>query len=169
VDSIVQYNPEFGRSERESVGARYNPSSYRVISTSYRHQRASSETADISWQWPINDLWGDKGIDKQQGRGLGDQRWYSLGRFNYNLQEKRLVDTLLGLEYDAGCWVGRFAMTRSQVSLTSATTRLMFQLELNDFSKLGVGNISSVRDNISRYQNLREPFKLAPSRFGQYD
>ena len=169
VDSIVQYNPEFGRSERESLGARYNPSSYRVFSTSYRHQRASSETADISWQWPINDLWGDKGVDKQQGRGLGDQRWYSLGRFNYNLQEKRLVDTLLGLEYDAGCWVGRFAMTRSQVSLTSATTRLMFQLELNDFSKLGVGNISSVRDNISRYQNLREPFKLAPSRFGQYD
>ena len=169
VDSIVQYNPEFGRSERESLGARYNPGSYRVISASYRHQRASSETADMSWQWPINDLWGDKGVDKQQGRGLGEQRWYSLGRFNYNLQEKRLVDTLLGLEYDAGCWVARFAMTRSQVSLTSATTRLMFQLELNDFSKLGVGNISSVRDNISRYQNLREPFKLAPSRFGQYD
>ncbi len=169
VDSIVQYNPEFARSERESLAARYNPSGYRVLSAAYRHQRASSETADMSWQWPINDLWGDKGVDLQQGRGLGDQRWYSLGRFNYNLQEKRLVDTLLGLEYDAGCWVGRFAMTRSQVSLNSATTRLMFQLELNDFSKLGVGNIASVRDNISRYQNLREPFKLAPSRFGQYD
>jgi LPS-assembly protein len=169
VDSIVQYNPEFARSERESLAARYNPSAYRVLSAAYRHQRASSETADMSWQWPINDLWGDKGVDLQQGRGLGDQRWYSLGRFNYNLQEKRLVDTLLGLEYDAGCWVGRFAMTRSQVSLNSATTRLMFQLELNDFSKLGVGNIASVRDNISRYQNLREPFKLAPSRFGQYD
>ncbi len=169
LDSIVQYNPEFGRSERESLGARYNPSSYRVVSASYRHQRASSETADMSWQWPINDLWGDMGVDKQQGRGLGEQRWYSLGRLNYNLQEKRLVDTLLGLEYDAGCWVGRFAMTRSQVSLNAATTRLMFQLELNDFSKLGVGNVGSVRDNISRYQNLREPFKLAPSRFGQYD
>ena len=169
LDSIAQYNPEFGRSERESLGARYNPSSYRVVSAAYRHQRLSSETADMSWQWPINDLWGDKGEDKQQGRGLGEQRWYSLGRFNYNLQEKRLVDTLLGFEYDAGCWVGRFAMTRSQVSLTTATTRLMFQLELNDFSKLGVGNISTVRDNISRYQNLREPFKLAPSRFGQYD
>jgi LPS-assembly protein len=45
----------------------------------------------------------------------------------------------------------------------------MFQLELNDFSRLGVGALSSVKDNISRYQNLREPLKFTPSRFGHYE
>jgi LPS-assembly protein len=88
---------------------------------------------------------------------------------NYSVQEKRLVESLLGLEYDAGCWVGRFALTRAQISLDSSTTRLMFQLELNDFSRIGVGAVSSVKDNIARYQNLREPLKFNPSRFGQYE
>lgn len=169
VDSMLQYNPVLRTSERESLAARYNPSGYRTISAAYRHQRLSSETAETAWQWPLNDLWGDRGVDQRQGRGLGEQQWYSLGRFSYNLKEKRLVDSMLGFEYDAGCWVARAAMTRNQISLTSATTRLMFQLELNDFSKLGVGNVSTLRDNISRYQHLREPFRLAPSRFGQYD
>ncbi len=169
LDSMLQYNPVIRATERESLAARYNPSGYRTISAAYRHQRLSSETAETSWQWPLNDLWGDRGVDQRQGRGLGEQQWYSLGRFSYNLKEKRLVDSMLGFEYDAGCWVARAAMTRNQISLTSATTRLMFQLELNDFSKLGVGNVSTLRDNISRYQHLREPFRLAPSRFGQYD
>jgi LPS-assembly protein len=65
--------------------------------------------------------------------------------------------------------VARYALTRSQISQDSSTTRLMFQLELNDFSRLGVGALSSVKDNISRYQNLREPLKFTPSRFGQYE
>lgn len=169
VDSMLQYNPVVRTSERESLAVRYNPTGYRAISAAYRHQRASSETAETAWQWPINDLWGDRGVDQRQGRGLGEQQWYSLGRFSYSLQEKRLVDSMLGFEYDAGCWVARAAMTRSQISLTNATTRLMFQLELNDFSKLGVGAVSTLRDNVSRYQHLREPFRLAPSRFGQYD
>ncbi|NDC61530.1 MAG: LPS-assembly protein LptD [Betaproteobacteria bacterium] len=169
LDSMLQYNPLVRTAERESLAMRYNPSGYRTISAAYRHQRASSETAESAWQWPINDLWGDRGVDQRQGRGLGEQQWYSLGRFSYNLQEKRLIDSMLGLEYDAGCWVARAAVTRNQISLTNATTRLMFQLELNDFSKVGVGGVSAFRDNISRYQHLREPFKLAPSRFGQYD
>jgi len=169
LDSMVQYNQERKLSEKYSVGARFNPTSYRTVTASYRYQRLSSETVDVSWQWPINDLWRDFGVDAQQGKGLGENRWYSLGRLNYSVQEQRLVESLLGLEYDAGCWVGRFALTRAQISLDSSTTRLMFQLELNDFSRIGVGAVSSVKDNIARYQNLREPLKFNPSRFGQYE
>jgi LPS-assembly protein len=169
LDSMVQYNQELNLSEKYSVGARLSPTSYRTVTAAYRYQRLSSETVDVSWQWPINDLWADLGVDAQQGKGLGENRWYSLGRLNYSVQEQRLVESLLGLEYDAGCWVARFALTRSQISLATATSRLMFQLELNDFSRIGVGAVSSVKDNISRYQNLREPLKLNPSRFGHYE
>lgn len=169
LDSMVQYNQELKYSEKTSLGARFNPTSYRVMSAAYRYQRNGSETVDMSWQWPINDLWADFGVDAQQGKGLGENRWYTLGRLNYSMLEQRLIESMLGLEYDAGCWIARYAVTRSQISLDTSTTRLMFQLEFNDFTRLGVGALSSVRDNISRYQNLRESRNLTPSRFSQYE
>ena len=170
VDSIVQYNPETAISERSSVGMRYNPSSYRVLTASYRYQRSISTTMDVAWQWPLNDLWGDRGVDDGRGRGLGGQRWFTVGRGNYSMVEKRFIETLTGLEYDAGCWVGRVVISRSQVSLTdSPNSRLMFQLEFNDFSRVGINPLSSLKNNIPRYQNLRENMHPSPSRFGQYD
>jgi LPS-assembly protein len=169
LDSMVQYNQELNLSEKYSLGARLSPTSYRTVTAAYRYQRQSSETVDVSWQWPINDLWADFGVDAQQGKGFGENRWFSLGRMNYSMLEKRLVESMLGFEYDAGCWVARYALTRTQISSDTATTRLMFQLEFNDFSRLGGGALSSVQDNISRYQNLREPLKFTPSRFGQYE
>lgn len=170
LDSIVQYNPETSVSERSSVGMRYNPSSYRVFTTAYRYQRSISTTLDVAWQWPLNDLWGDKGVDNGRGRGLGEQRWFTVGRGNYSMLEKRFIETLTGLEYDAGCWVGRVVVTRSQVSLTeNPNSRLMFQLEFNDFSRVGINPLSTLKNNIPRYQNLRENLRDSPSRFGQYD
>jgi len=169
LDTLVDYSDQYKRLERQSIGARYNPSGYRVFSTAYRYQRESSEVVDMSWQWPLNDLWRDLGIDRQQGQGLGGGRLYSIGRFNYSMLEKRLVDSMLGVEYDGGCWVSRFALQRTQLTLSTSTTSLMFQLEFNDFSRLGFGNMSAAKDNMSRYQNLREPFKFAPSPFAQYD
>ena len=170
VDSIVQYNPETAISERSSVGMRYNPSSYRVLTAAYRYQRSVSTSLDVAWQWPLNDLWGDKGVDNQRGRGLGEQRWFTVGRGNYSMLEKRFIETLTGLEYDAGCWVGRVVISRSQISLTeSPNSRLMFQLEFNDFSRVGINPLSSLKNNIPRYQNLRENLHDSPSRFGQYE
>jgi LPS-assembly protein len=168
-DSLVQYNYEESRSERRSYGFRYNPSGYRVINTAYRYQYQSSEVIDVSWQWPLNDLWHDIGIDQRQGQGMGSGRWYSVGRLNYSLYDERLVDALLGLEYDGGCWLARVAAQRTQLTLNTANTSLMFQLEFNDFSRLGFGSMGSVKDNVSRYQNLREPFKFAPSPFTNYE
>jgi LPS-assembly protein len=170
LDSIVQYNPETSVSERSSVGMRYNPSSYRVLTAAYRYQRSVSTTLDMAWQWPLNDLWGDKGVDNGRGRGLGEQRWFTVGRGNYSMLEKRFIETLTGLEYDAGCWVGRVVVSRSQVSLIeNPNSRLMFQLEFNDFSRVGINPLASLKNNIPRYQNLRENLRDSPSRFGQYD
>ena len=100
---------------------------------------------------------------------MGAGRWYSVGRLNYSKFDERLVDSLLGFEYDGGCWLARVAAQRTQLTLTTANSNLMFQLEFNDFSRLGLGSMGSVKDNISRYQNLREPFKFAPSPFTQYE
>jgi LPS-assembly protein len=170
MDSTLQYNAKIGASERFTLGARYNPGNHRVVSATYRLQRNASEQIDLSWQWPLNSLWGDKGKDMgatlSQGEVQG--RWYSVGRINFSLRDGRLVDSLLGLEYDAGCWIGRIVVERLQNSQASVNKRVLFQLEFVGFSSLGNNPLTRLRESIPRYQDLREQ-TTTPSRFGNYD
>lgn len=168
LDSTVQYNQETGESERATVSTRYNPSNYRVVNLAYRHQRNLSELVDVGWQWPLNDLWGDRGQDLGRGRGQGTGRWYSVGRLNYSLQDRKLVDSVLGLEYDGGCWLGRVVLERLQTGLVTSTQRIMFQLEFVGLSRLGIDPLQTLRRNIPRYEILREQVS-PPSRFSTYD
>ena len=169
-DSTVQYNPKTGRSIRSTIGARYSPGSYRTVSAAYRLQRGTSEQVDIGWQWPLSDLWGDKGKDLGAGRGQGGGRWYSVGRLNYSLQDRKLVDTVVGFEYDSCCWIGRVVLERLQSSVTTSNTRLLFQIEFVGFSRLSLGSspLDTFKQNVPRYQNLREQVP-PPSRFSNYD
>ena len=168
LDSTVQFNPSTEQSVRSSIGARYTPGSYRTLSAAYRYQRDVSEQLDVGWQWPLNDLWGDKGRDLGAGRGQGEGRWYSVGRLNYSLNEGRLVDAIVGFEYDAGCWLGRVVLEQLQISTTAANQRIMFQLEFVGFTRLGVSPLQTLKNNIPSYQYLREQTS-APSRFSNYD
>ena len=79
-----------------------------------------------------------------------------------------MVNTVLGFEYDAGCWLGRIVLERVQTSTASATQSIMFQLELVGFSRLGVNPLKTLRDNVPGYQILRPPAD-DPSRFSNYD
>lgn len=171
-DSTVQYNPKTNRSVRSTVGARYSPSNYRVVSAAYRFQRDLSELVDVGWQWPLNDLWGDRGRDLGPGRGLGvgesGGRWYSVGRMNYSMRDRKLVDAIVGFEYDAGCWLGRVVLERLQSGLTTANQRILFQLEFSGFSRLGSNPLKTLKENIPRYQYLREQIST-PSRYNQYE
>ncbi|MFT4242123.1 MAG: LPS-assembly protein LptD [Acidovorax sp.] len=169
-DSTVQYNPKTGRSIRSTVSAHYSPGSYRTVSAAYRFQKDNSEQIDIGWQWPLGDLWGDKGKDLGPGRGQGGGRWYAVGRLNYSLQERKLVDTVVGLEYDSCCWIGRVVLERLQSGVTTANTRLLFQIEFVGFSRLSLGSspLDTLKQYVPRYQNLREQAST-PSRFSNYD
>jgi LPS-assembly protein len=170
VDSTTQYNPLTDQSVRATVGARYNPGNYRVLNAAYRFQRNVSEQIDVSWQWPINDLWGDRGQELGKGRGQGDGRYYALGRLNYSLDQSALVDTILGVEYDAGCWLARVVLARTQTSTSSAVQRLIFQLEFVGFTRIGTADPrATLTQNISRYQNLRDAGGASVSRFSNYE
>ena len=167
-DGTVQFNPTTSQSVRSTLGGRYSPGPYRTVSAAYRFQRDLSEQIDLAWQWPLNDLWGDRGLDMGPGRGQGDGRWYSVGRLNFSMSDGKLVNSVLGFEYDAGCWLGRIVLERLQTSTATATQRIMFQLEFSGFTRLGVNPLQSLKGNIPNYQNLREP-GAAPSRFSNYD
>jgi LPS-assembly protein len=167
-DTTVQYNPKTTQSIRSTVGASWSPGPFRVVSAAYRRQQGFSEQLDIGWQWPLNDLWGDKGRKLAPGQGEGEGRWYSVGRLNYSLRDRRLVDGVIGLEYDAGCWLGRIVVERLQAGTDNSNKRILFQLEFVGLSRLGSNALDALKQNIPRYQYLREHVST-PSRFSNYD
>lgn len=174
-DVAVQLNNQTHEVQRSTLQTRYNPGPYRLLNAAYRFNKDPvnpSELVDVGWQWPLSDLrWKNRPDDsavRGTGQGLGADRWYSVGRMNYSVQDKQMVNALVGLEYDAGCWLGRVVFERLQNTVTAATTRLMFQLELVGFGRVGINPLDSLRNNIPRYQFLREN-SSTPSRFLQYE
>ena len=165
LDGTVQYNPKTRRSIRSTIGGHYTPGKFRLISAAYRLQRGSSEQIDVGWQWPLNDLWGDKRQNLEPGSG--DGRWYSVGRLNLSLKDRRLVDSVIGLEYDAGCWLGRVIFEHLQNGTQQSNKRVLFQLELVGFARLGTNALQTLKEHIPRYQYLREQV-TTPSRFSNY-
>jgi LPS-assembly protein len=181
-DATLQANNQTHDIARTTLQARYSHSPYRVINAAYRANNQvtpNSEFVEVGWQWPVSDLVGN--TDRQAetawsrtpGQGLGPDRWYTVGRLNYSLKERSLVDTLVGLEYDAGCWLGRLAFQRLQtnvsaVSQTSSNSRILFQLEFIGFARVGISPLKSLSDNIPRYQYLRDS-TVQPSRFQHYE
>ncbi|WP_399680806.1 LPS-assembly protein LptD [Xenophilus sp.] len=175
LDTTVQYNPDERRSNRSTVTARYTPGPYRTLSASYRYQAdristsgVGNESIDVGWQWPLNDLWGDKGKDLGPGRGQGGGRWYSVGRLNYSLRDKVMTDAVIGLEYDGCCYIGRVVLEKISTGVATSTKRIMFQIEFLGFSSIGSSPMRTLQLNVPRYQPLRGPIP-APSRFTNYD
>jgi LPS-assembly protein len=82
--------------------------------------------------------------------------------------DRKPVETLIGLEYDGCCWIGRAVLHRVSRGLASVNTQLMFQLEFVGFSRIGNNPLNTLRANIPRYQMLRDQVSM-PSRFTNYE
>jgi LPS-assembly protein len=154
LDASVQYSPDIQRSVRSIVGGRYSPGPFRTVGATYRLARGLSEQLEVGWQWPL------AGADAGSGRRKEGQHcggaWYSVGRFNYSIKDQRLTDSVLGVEYDTGCWIGRVVVTQLSTGQSEATTRVMFQLELVGLSRIGSNPLKVLKDNIPGYRLLRE-------------
>ena len=158
---FAQYDDTERVLRRSTASLRYHAGAAQHVQVSYTFQRDSSELIDLSWQYPL--------LGKAASpSNLGQAAWYSVGRTNYSVKDRRMVNLLLGAEYDAGCWVGRVAIERTQDSASSATHRLFFQLELSGFGSLGSGSIATLRDNIPDYSALRQQ-TVPVSRFANYE
>ncbi len=165
LDAAVQFSPETSRSVRSIVSARYSPGPFRTVGATYRLARGLSEQLEIGWQWPIGStrvsgpaalaLAGD-GTTASRGGSACNGRWYAVGRANYSLKDARVTDSLVGVEYDAGCWIGRVVAERLSTGRAEATTRLLLQLELVGLSRIGSNPLKVLKDNIPGYQLLRD-------------
>ncbi len=149
LEASVRYNADTQRAVRSVLSARYVADDFRTLSAAYRFTRGQSEQVDFGWQWPLTSR---RGSQASQCPG----RLFGVGRINYSLRDSRITDSLLGLEYDSGCWIGRIVAERVSTGRSEATTRLMLQLELVGLSRLGSNPLQVLKENIPGYRLLRD-------------
>lgn len=144
MDLAWEYNYRDRISDRYAAGVRYQPDLGKVLSASYRYTRdplTSSTTVDqvdIAGQWPLS------------------PRWYAVGRYNYPLRDSKVLESIAGLEYNAGCWAVRLVGQRLAAISGSPNDTLFFQLELNDFGSIGTNPIGLLRRSIPGYGKINE-------------
>ena len=157
LDASAQYSPDIGRAVRSVVSARYSPGPFRTVNATHRLTRSAGEQVELGWQWPVyGPAAGAATASVSRGNASCLGTWYSVGRINYSTSESRVIDSVLGLEYDAGCWIGRLVAERLSTGRSEATTRLHLQLELVGLSRLGSNPLQVLKDNIAGYRLLRE-------------
>ncbi|NRF66264.1 LPS-assembly protein LptD [Aquincola sp. S2] len=158
LDAAFEYNPDTRRTVRSNATVLYQPGPFRTISANYLLTRGLSEQLGVGWQWPIY-----RGTARPVGASGGcGGTLYAVGRLNYSLQDSRMTGLIAGVEYDAGCWIGRLVAERQSTARNRATTQLSLQLELVGLSRLGSNALQVLKDNIPGYRLLRDPHGVPP-------
>ncbi|HSM22471.1 MAG TPA: LPS assembly protein LptD [Rubrivivax sp.] len=156
LEAAVQYSPEVQRSVRSVASVRWSPGPFRTVGTTYRLARGLSEQLEVGWQWPVY-------RSAPAGSGGCSGALYTVGHVNYSLKDRRATDSVLGLEYDAGCWIGRVVAKQQSISASEKSTQLMLQLELVGLSRIGSNPLKVLKENIPGYRLLRDDaFVAAP-------
>lgn len=151
-EGVLQFSPETQRAVRSVLRARYSPEPTRTVSVAYRLARNQSEQVEVAWQWPLFGAPARSGKRTPSAQCKG--AWYSAGRLQYSLRDRRLTDSLLGMEYDAGCWILRVGAERLSTGRTEANTRVLLQIELVGLAQLGSNALQVLKDNIPGYRQL---------------
>lgn len=138
VDAFWQYDPDQNSMTRNNLLARYNPEPGKLLNMGYRYTKDFLEQINISGQWPL-------------GNG-----WYGVGRYNYSLRDSNAIESVAGLEYDAGCWQMRGVIQRVETATADANYALFFQLELGGLTSIGSNPLSILQRNIPGYLSSGE-------------
>ena len=126
LDGMWQFDPTANKILRNTISTRYNPEPGKMLNLSYRmidniiSGADDLKTINAAGQWPLGN------------------RFYSIGRFNYDLKTSQTIEILGGIEYDGGCWAARTIFDRISLPTSPAANYTLFmQLELNGLGAIG--------------------------------
>jgi LPS-assembly protein len=147
---------------RADAAIRWQPRAASVVDLSYRYQSATLHQIDLAAQWPITRKW----------YGVTDLNYSLLGRGGTSTSPvgRTWVQTIVGVEYKAACWVGRLVAQRySTDGGISRSTAVFLQVDLNGFSSFGTHSpLEQLRRSIPGYQRIN-PQPPTPGPFDDYE
>ena len=161
-ETAFQYNADNNQLVKTSVGFGFSPATGKVLNVAYRYTRANTTLDNepinqvlVSGQWPLA------------------HRVFGVGRFNYDLGGHRIVDGLVGLQYDADCWtlgagLQRYANGLNTSGQHQSSTRFLAQLTFKGLSSVDNGLIAAFRSSVAGYTPLPPP-PPPESRFINYE
>jgi LPS-assembly protein len=132
-DSLIDFDPNQSRTQQYGWTARYRPEVGKTFNFAYQFQRGITQQITISEQWPLTQHWG------------------SVAKMNYSFPDKRIVNSIAGLEYNETCWTMRFVAQYTTTTTQQTTTGIFAQLDLNNFMQAGSDPFALLKQNIPGY------------------
>jgi LPS-assembly protein len=136
LDSEFQYDPNQTHMQLLNLAAHYLPEAGKTLNLGYRFTRNTLRQVDISSQWPIS------------------SRWRGVGRYNYSLQDGRILEVMGGLEYNQSCWSLRLVAQRFATATQQYNVSYFVQLELNNMVKMGSDPLTLLSQSVPGYAKL---------------
>ena len=153
-----QWSWERSSMQKATVGFRWQPRPMSVVGLYYRYNWSDVENSrgyiddyinqiDLSVQWPLTN------------------RLYALARQNYSFYDNKFIESLVGFEYQADCWVLRAVAQRYTRDEEEEQTSFFLQLELTGLGAVGSSPLSELQRSIQGYQQTTP----MPTTAGTYD
>jgi LPS-assembly protein len=133
------WDPIDQNSERANARIQYNPGFRKIANLSYRYLRQEQDQIDASILWPLGPAWQVVG------------RWY------YDIDDTKKLETLVGIEYDSCCWGVRLVGREYLDGERDETNRaVLLQFVLKGLTRIGSDIESLLEDGILGYTDRPE-------------
>ncbi|KIQ98196.1 Outer membrane protein Imp, required for envelope biogenesis [Lysobacter sp. A03] len=94
INMAYQWDPKYRRQDLASIRTRYLIGDKGVVNLGYRYRRDLTEQVDFSFLYPIN------------------QTWSVVGRYYYAIDDRKLLESIAGVQWESCCMAVRFIARR---------------------------------------------------------
>lgn len=165
VDAFLKYNTLSSQAANINITSRFSPEPGKVLNMSYSHRNDAA--GNMYFAPGSSDLTKANAIAAANvdqfnisGQWRLKEGWFGIGRVNYSIQTKQMIESLAGVEYNSGCWIARSVIQRISTiaSIPTATSgnanyALFFQLELGGLASIGSNPLNTIKRSVPGYVN----------------
>jgi len=130
-----QWNPNTDETDVSTIGIQRRIKEDGVLNLAYRYRRGLLEQVDVSSEYPVND------------------NWKLVGRYDYSLRDRKVVDAFAGLEWDSCCTAARVLVRRYVRDYQGdVNNAVFFEVELKGLGSYGQKTEDFLHHAILGYQ-----------------
>ena len=104
------WNTHSNTSMKTTARFQYKSKQSEIFNIAYRYRRNMLKQLDASFSWPVRD------------------HWNVVGRYNYSILDRKVLEQFVGLEYESCCW-GIRVISRKHLAYRNGDTDTSFSIE----------------------------------------